>query len=235
MANTFRKIYKRTGNNGNDSDYELIANVGVNGVDLDIMKGATSSAAGEIGLVPKPAAGASNRYLRCDGTWAVPPDTNTTYNLSSFGITASAAELNRVDGVTSNIQTQINTTNNKITTLQNTVNGLRYTKIVSLVTSEHGSTFSFTNSRTAGYAFYLLLIRLGSNYDFRIIGHNGNYLLSATDSTSNYYTTHYQVNINIKNSGTRYTVTLSGACGSRTGSYFTGTFIYVSKIYGIII
>lgn len=48
-------------------------------------------------------------------------DTNTTYSLSSFGITASAAELNKldgctatttelnyVDGVTSNIQTQLN-------------------------------------------------------------------------------------------------------------------------------
>ena len=35
-------------------------------------------------------------------------DTNTTYTLGSFGITATAAELNYVDGVTSNIQTQLN-------------------------------------------------------------------------------------------------------------------------------
>lgn len=35
-------------------------------------------------------------------------DTNTTYSLSSFGVTATAAELNYVDGVTSNIQTQLN-------------------------------------------------------------------------------------------------------------------------------
>lgn len=35
-------------------------------------------------------------------------DTNTTYSLGSFGITASANELNYVDGVTSNIQTQLN-------------------------------------------------------------------------------------------------------------------------------
>ena len=34
-------------------------------------------------------------------------DTNTTYTLSSFGITATAAELNYVGGVTSNIQTQL--------------------------------------------------------------------------------------------------------------------------------
>ena len=35
-------------------------------------------------------------------------DTNTTYSLSSFGVTATATELNYVDGVTSNIQTQLN-------------------------------------------------------------------------------------------------------------------------------
>lgn len=34
-------------------------------------------------------------------------DTNTTYTLSSFGITATSTELNYCDGVTSNIQTQL--------------------------------------------------------------------------------------------------------------------------------
>lgn len=72
------------------------------------MKGATGSAAGTAGYVPAPAAGASNRYLRSDGTWSVPPDTNTTYTLGSFGITASAAELNYMKGVTSSVQTQLN-------------------------------------------------------------------------------------------------------------------------------
>ena len=85
------------------------------------MKGASSSAAGKAGLVPAPSAGAANRYLRSDGTWSVPPDTNTTYTLSSFGITATAAEINKLDGlattktelgyldgVTSNVQTQLN-------------------------------------------------------------------------------------------------------------------------------
>ena len=69
MANTFRKIYKKTGNNGNDSDYQLIGNIGVNGVELDIMKGASSDSDGEIGLVPKPSNGKSNRFLSSDGTW----------------------------------------------------------------------------------------------------------------------------------------------------------------------
>ena len=101
-------------------------------------KGATTSVAGGTGLVPAPATGASNRYLRSDGTWSVPPDnntnttyslskngstitltgsdgsktsvtdSNTTYSLSSFGVNASATELNYVKGVTSSIQTQLN-------------------------------------------------------------------------------------------------------------------------------
>ena len=78
---------------------------------------ATTTAAG---FLPKLGGGTTN-FLRADGTWAKPPDTNTTYTLSSFGITATAAELNHldgitatvtelnyVDGVTSNIQTQLN-------------------------------------------------------------------------------------------------------------------------------
>lgn len=36
-----------------------------------------------------------------------PPTQDTTYTLGSFGITATAAELNYVDGVTSNVQTQL--------------------------------------------------------------------------------------------------------------------------------
>ena len=69
MANTFRKVYKKTGNSGNDADYELIANVGVNGVDLDIMKGASSSTDGELGLVPKPTKDKYKFFLRASGIW----------------------------------------------------------------------------------------------------------------------------------------------------------------------
>lgn len=99
-------------------------------------KGASTSAAGTAGYVPAPTAGAANRYFRSDGTWTVPPntnttytltksgsiitlngsdgsetsvtDSNTTYTLSSFGVTATATELNYMDGVTSNVQTQLN-------------------------------------------------------------------------------------------------------------------------------
>ena len=86
---------------------EDITSLGIPGQDTtySAMKGATASATGTAGLAPAPAAGAANRYLRSDGTWAVPPD--TTYTLDSFGITATAEELNYCDGVTSNIQTQL--------------------------------------------------------------------------------------------------------------------------------
>ena len=42
-------------------------------------RGASTSAAGGSGLVPAPTQGSANRYLRSDGTWQVPPDTNTVY------------------------------------------------------------------------------------------------------------------------------------------------------------
>ena len=56
-------------------------------------KGATTSAAGTAGYAPAPAAGDANRYLRSDGTWVVPPDTNTTYS-DMTGASASAAGKN---------------------------------------------------------------------------------------------------------------------------------------------
>ena len=65
------------------------------------MKGATSSSAGAAGLVPAPAAGYQSRWLRGDGTWQ-------SISLSTFGVSATAAELNYMDGVTSNVQTQLN-------------------------------------------------------------------------------------------------------------------------------
>ena len=69
LANTFRKIYKKTGSTGSSSDYQLVGNVGVNGVELDIMKGATNSSAGEIGLVPKPDRGDTKLFLKSSGIW----------------------------------------------------------------------------------------------------------------------------------------------------------------------
>lgn len=57
------------------------------------MTAATASAAGKAGLVPAPAAGKQASFLRGDGTWATPTDTNTwrgiTDSLTSTSTTTS--------------------------------------------------------------------------------------------------------------------------------------------------
>ncbi|MFQ6777793.1 MAG: beta strand repeat-containing protein [Alphaproteobacteria bacterium] len=53
-----------------------------NKLEAQLMGGATASAAGKKGLVPAPASGDNTKFLRGDGTWGVPTDTDTdtTYN-----------------------------------------------------------------------------------------------------------------------------------------------------------
>lgn len=60
------------------------------------------------------------------------PAQDTTYTLSSFGITATATELNYTDGVTSNIQTQLNA---KVPTSR-TVNGKALSGNITLSASD---------------------------------------------------------------------------------------------------
>lgn len=69
------------------------------------MSGATTSAAGKAGLVPAPATGANNRYLRSDGAWAVPPDNNTTYSVATQSANGlmSSADKRKLDGLSSDV------------------------------------------------------------------------------------------------------------------------------------
>lgn len=65
------------------------------------MTGATASAAGTHGLVPAPAAGKQTSFLRGDGTWVVPTDTNTTYTFTegtngSFKVKPSNSDMTQV-------------------------------------------------------------------------------------------------------------------------------------------
>ena len=68
--------------------------------DLKDMVGASGEAAGAHGLVPAPAQGDQGKFLTGAGTWS-------SVTLASFGVTASAAELNYMTGVTSGVQAQI--------------------------------------------------------------------------------------------------------------------------------
>lgn len=91
---------------------------------------------------------------------SVPADakfTDTTYTLSSFGITSSASELNHCKGVTSSIQTQIN---NKAATDQNMFIG---TTQVAINRQSAALTLNDVNiSGNAGSATYVTRDR-GSN------------------------------------------------------------------------
>lgn len=85
-------LYKITvDNKGHVSAVTAVAKADITGLGIpaqdttySAMKGATASAAGNAGLAPAPAAGASNRYLRSDGTWSVPPDTDTKYTHPAY-------------------------------------------------------------------------------------------------------------------------------------------------------
>ena len=116
------------------------------------------------GLAPK-RDGSTTKFLRADGTWAVPPDTNTTYTLSSFGITATAAELNALDGitatvtelnycdgVTSNIQTQLNAKQATISGGASTIASSNLTASRALVSNSSGKVaVSAVTSTELGY------------------------------------------------------------------------------------
>lgn len=64
-----------------------------NNTTYSVFKEATASAAGGSGLVPAPAAGKHTSFLRGDGRWEIPPDTNTwrgiVNNLTSDSTTDS--------------------------------------------------------------------------------------------------------------------------------------------------
>lgn len=58
-------------------------------ISVATMTGATSSTAGASGLVPAPASGKQTSYLRGDGTWSVPTNTDTKVNVT-LGTTSKA-------------------------------------------------------------------------------------------------------------------------------------------------
>ena len=79
-----------------------ITGLGIPGQDTTYsnMTAASSSAAGTAGLVPAPAKGAANRYLRSDATWQVPP--NTTYSAATTSAAGlmSASDKSKLNGIT---------------------------------------------------------------------------------------------------------------------------------------
>lgn len=94
-----------TGVKGNAETTYRTGNINITYANLGLgnFSGATASAAGGTGLVPAPAAGKQGTYLRGDGTWATPTNTNTYVSAWAWtnGSTAGpTATITRTDGGT---------------------------------------------------------------------------------------------------------------------------------------
>ena len=128
MADIINKFYRKIANNGNDSDYELVGTIGVNGIELAVLQGCSASANGQQGLVPAPSAGHQDRILTGDATWKT---INTL--LSNSGLiknnlttTASGSVLDAYQGKVlsdkiASTNSTVSSLNSKLTTANNNI------------------------------------------------------------------------------------------------------------------
>ena len=95
----------------NGAQYDLVGDINTdNNTTYSNMTAATASAAGKAGLVPAPAAGKQLSFLRGDGTWVAPG--------TSLTATAAGVPLDQTAG---------KALNDKIQTINNSLNGLSFT------------------------------------------------------------------------------------------------------------
>ena len=90
------------------------------GTTYDAFTGASAEGAGEEGLVPAPAQGDQDKFLKADGTWAVPVDNDTTYDVATSetaGLVKASSEI-QVDG--EGVMTVSSIPQSKVTNLENT-------------------------------------------------------------------------------------------------------------------
>ena len=89
--------------NGHTVNSDVPANAKFTDTTYPDMTGASASAVGKHGLVPAPAAGKQNLFLRGDGTWATPSDTKYTLpkaSSSALGGVITGATVDSTDGLT---------------------------------------------------------------------------------------------------------------------------------------
>ena len=140
MPTTFRRLNRKVKDESGEEKFELLATVGVDNIELDVMKGATSEIDGVIGLVPAPEKGNSNRYLRSDGTWAEPASDLPSAGSGGSGLMTpeQVSQLQQCVTNISNLTNSLSSTNTKVTNLSNTVNSLS-SKHTSDINSLNGS------------------------------------------------------------------------------------------------
>ena len=169
MPATFRRLNRKVIDENGEEKFELLATVGVDDTELDIMKGATADVDGVFGLVPTPPKGELNRYLRVDGTWAEPvgdlpsagsgssglmtPEqvkdlqncvTNIT-NLTNRLSETSTSLSNRITSVSNSVSSLSTNLSNRITGVSNSVSSLS-TKHSGDISSLNGSISSLNGS-----------------------------------------------------------------------------------------
>ena len=186
MTNTFRKIYKKTGSTGTSTDYELTGVVGVNGVELDIMKGASRSSDGEIGLVPKPTSGQEDYLLTGGGVWLSQSSLLGDSDISYLGDGTVKGAISRVNAkglkwVSPNIPEEITIPSKGIKCVQMNVPKLTNNHIVSV---------SLIGARTTSYMAQVTLL----GYSRQGITDNNVYLFFYNNYTASLSNT-YQVMI----------------------------------------
>ena len=116
------------------------------------MTGATASAAGTAGLVPAPAAGKQTAFLRGDGTWVVPTDTNTHYTTHLYAGTGAAANAATSNGSTKIALTDDSTVRNTLTikgtgatTVTSDANG-----VITINSTDNNTTYSAATQSANG-------------------------------------------------------------------------------------
>ena len=168
-----------------------------------------SGSTASIGLVPAPSKTAgSSKYLREDGTWATPPDTNTTYvpaTTSQAGL-MSADDKTKLDGITASADsvsfTRSLSSGTKVGTI--TINGTATDLYAPTNTDTHYTAKNVVSSSNTGTANvtavtdnpYINLIENGAvRSTHRISGSgattvktdtSGNIIISSTDTNTTY-------------------------------------------------
>ena len=177
MADIINKFYRKIANNGNDNDYELVGTIGVNGIELAVLQGCSTSANGQQGLVPAPASGYQNRILTGDATWKT---INTL--LSNSGMIKNNLTTTSSGSILDAYQGKL--LNDKITTTNSTVSSLSS----KLTTANNNISSNTTKINTANSNISSVTSRVSSleSKMGKIVNPNGN-IFSITSGRNIYF------------------------------------------------
>ena len=142
MPSTFRRLNRKVIDENGEEKFELLATVGVDDTELDIMKGATVDVDGVFGLVPTPPKGELNRYLRVDGTWAEPSGDLPSAGSGSSGL-MTPDQVKDLQNCVTNITNLTNRLSETSTSLSNRITSV--SNSLSSLSSRHSGDISSLN------------------------------------------------------------------------------------------